>query len=155
MDIAAHLVADVTESWRARIELPGGGLGIDRIGELDLAGGRPERARFRRGFPARCLRLAGLLCRQCRRRPHQRDHRLGFLMTVFHHHPSVGREPAEALRRAQRWMRDPGRRAPGGFPEPLARAFEDRVARVEASLRERGDTMTAPAHWAGVVHLGR
>ncbi|MFJ7305263.1 CHAT domain-containing protein [Streptomyces sp. NPDC099088] len=53
----------------------------------------------------------------------------GFLVTVFHYHLSVGREPAEALRRAQRWMRNPDRKAPDGFPEPLARAFEDRSPR--------------------------
>ncbi|MBJ7903890.1 CHAT domain-containing protein [Streptomyces sp. DSM 110735] len=189
VDIAAHLAADVTESWRAYIALPGGGLRIDRIGALDLAGGGggggetgsgsgPGTGPGAEGARGVCVSLACCASNISLSHPDEgftvasaflaarasaviaslwplTNATTGFLMTVFHYHLSVGREPAEALRRAQRWMRDPDRRAPGGFPEPLARAFEDRVARVEASLRERGDSMTAPAHWAGVVHLGR
>ncbi|MEU1476947.1 CHAT domain-containing protein [Streptomyces sp. NPDC005760] len=181
VDIAAHLTADVTESWRAYIDLPGGGLGIDRIGALDLAGdGAGGGAGCGEGGASGgvCVSLACCASNISLSHPDEgftiasaflaartsaviaslwplTNATTGFLMTVFHYHLSVGREPAEALRRAQRWMRDPGRRAPGGFPEPLARAFEERVARVEASLHRRGDSMTAPAHWAGVVHLGR
>ena len=173
VDIAAHLAADVTESWRARVELSGGGLTIDRIGALDLAGGNEagsaggvcvslaccasniSLSHPDEGFTIASAFLAARASAVIASLWPLANATTGFLMTVFHYHLSVGREPAEALRRAQRWMRDPGRRAPGGFPEPLARAFEDRVARVEESLNRRGDSMTAPAHWAGVVHLGR
>ncbi|MFE0916298.1 CHAT domain-containing protein [Streptomyces nigra] len=173
VDIAAHLAADVTESWRARIVLPGGGLGIDRIGALDLTGDGVSGA-----SGGVCVSLACCASNVSLSHPDEgftvasaflaarasaviaslwplTNATTGFLMTVFHYHLSVGREPAEALRRAQRWMRDPDRRVPGGFPEPLAEAFADRVARVEAALRRRGDTMTSAAHWAGVVHMGR
>ncbi|WP_073946263.1 CHAT domain-containing protein [Streptomyces kebangsaanensis] len=174
VDIAAHLMADVTESWRARIALPDGGLRIDQISALDLAGptadiGSP------RGV---CVSLACCASNVSLSHPDEgftvasaflaaragaviaslwplTNATTGFLMAVFHYHLRRGHEPAEALRRAQRWMRDPDRRAPARFPAPLARAFEARVARFEASLREKGDSMTSPAHWAGVVHLGR
>ncbi|SED90229.1 CHAT domain-containing protein [Streptomyces sp. 2231.1] len=175
VDIAAHLTADVTESWRARIELPGGGLRIDQISALDLAA--PVRAG---GASPRGVCVSPACCASNLSLSHPGEGftiasaflaaragaviaslwpltnaTTGFLMAVFHYHLAAGREPAEALRRAQRWMRHPERRAPAGFPEPVARAFEDRVARFEASLRGRGDTMTSPAHWAGVVHMGR
>ena len=174
VDIAAHLVADVTESWRARIELAGGDLRIDQISALDLAGPAAD-GRSPRGV---CVSLACCASNINLSRPDEgftvasaflaaragaviaslwplTNATTGFLMAVFHYHLRTGHDPAEALRRAQRWMRDPGRRAPARFPAPLARAFEERVARFEASLRQRGDSMTSPAHWAGVVHLGR
>ncbi|WP_327697825.1 CHAT domain-containing protein [Streptomyces sp. NBC_00459] len=174
VDIAAHLVADVTESWRARIELADGGLRIDQISALDLAGtavdDRPPRgvcvslaccasnvslSRPDEGFTVASAFLAARAGAVIASLWPLTNATTGFLMAVFHYHLHTGHEPAEALRRAQRWMRDPDRRAPARFPEPLARAFEERVARFEASLRRKGDSMTSPAHWAGVVHLGR
>ncbi|UXY29679.1 CHAT domain-containing protein [Streptomyces sp. HUAS TT20] len=174
VDIAAHLMADVTESWRARIALAGGDLRIDQISALDLAGPAAD-GRSPRGV---CVSLACCASNISLSHPDEgftvasaflaaragaviaslwplTNATTGFLMTVFHYHLRNGHEPAEALRRAQRWMRDPDRRAPARFPAPLAHAFEARVARFEASLRAKGDSMTSPAHWAGVVHMGR
>jgi hypothetical protein len=175
VDIAAHLAADVTESWRATLRLPGGGLRLDRIGALDLAGS-PDAGAGPRGV---CVTLACCAGNVSFSHPDEgftlasaflaaragaviaslwpvTNAAVGFLMAVFHHHLCAGHEPAEALRRAQRWMRDPARRAPASLPGPAARAFEERMASFEKYLREeKGDSMTSPAHWAGVVHMGR
>lgn len=174
VDIAAHLSADVTESWRATLRLADAGLRIDRISALDLAG-TPDGGTGPRGV---CVALACCSGNVSFSHPDEgftlasaflaaragaviaslwpvTNAAVGFLMTVFHHHLCAGHEPAEALRRAQRWMRDPARRAPASLPGPVARAFEERMASFEKSLGESGDSMTSPAHWAGVVHMGR
>jgi CHAT domain-containing protein len=70
-------------------------------------------------------------------------------MNVFHQllngrHP----QPAQALREAQRWMLDPDREVPSGWP---------RVLREEADMAGRpgGPDLTSPEAWAGFTYQGR
>ena len=70
-------------------------------------------------------------------------------MNVFHQllngrHP----QPARALREAQRWMLDPDRQVPRGWP---------RVLREEADMAGRpgGPDLTSPEAWAGFTYQGR
>ncbi|TDC01354.1 CHAT domain-containing protein [Micromonospora fluostatini] len=71
------------------------------------------------------------------------DRATSLLMFMFHHFLMTERRPAwDALRRAQLWMLDPGRRPPEGMPRPLRRQLHQ----------------TDPAEivaWAGFVHWGR
>ncbi|MER6915355.1 CHAT domain-containing protein [Streptomyces sp. NPDC000594] len=63
------------------------------------------------------------------------------LMAVFHHHLRAGLGPVDALRAAQLWMLDPGRKDPGRLGERL-----------------RGDIgrpdLRRPAIWAAFIHQG-
>lgn len=71
------------------------------------------------------------------------DGATSLLMFMFHHYLRAEHHPAwDALRRAQKWMLDPGRRPPESMP---------------AQLREHLRTST-PADvlaWAGFVHFGQ
>ncbi|MGW1765623.1 CHAT domain-containing protein [Streptomyces sp. NPDC002073] len=71
-----------------------------------------------------------------------RDSASALMMAVFHHHVAVeGRSPADALREAQLWMLDPGRRDPGTLDGELLR---------EAT---RQDLDRLP-YWAAFIHQG-
>ncbi|MER6996707.1 CHAT domain-containing protein [Streptomyces sp. NPDC000410] len=64
------------------------------------------------------------------------------MMTVFHHHLAVeGLSPADALRAAQMWMLDPGRRNPGTLSGELLR-----------EMARPG--LERPAIWAAFTHQG-
>ncbi|MFJ3876715.1 CHAT domain-containing protein [Streptomyces sp. NPDC090077] len=71
------------------------------------------------------------------------DEATSLLMFMTHHYlRAEGREPAEALRLAQRWMADPGRSLPPHAPEGLARLLPRIVP----------DDLSA---WAGFIATGR
>ncbi|MFF8616092.1 CHAT domain-containing protein [Streptomyces sp. NPDC015350] len=71
------------------------------------------------------------------------DEATSVLMYMTHHYMRrEGRPPGKALRDAQLWMLDEGRRAPAGMPADMA-------ARVP--LIDVAD----PTGWAGFTHLGR
>lgn len=71
------------------------------------------------------------------------DEATSLLMFMTHHHlRAEGREPAEALRLAQRWMADPGRSLPPHAPDGLARLLR-RIAPHDLSA------------WAGFIATGR
>jgi CHAT domain len=63
------------------------------------------------------------------------------LMFLLHHYLSRGTRPVDALRRAQRWMLDPGRRIPASMPGQLREAIP-------------GVDLTDPVTWAGITHQG-
>jgi CHAT domain-containing protein len=63
-------------------------------------------------------------------------------------------EPAEALRRAQRWVRDATR---ADHAAEIPQLFADAAERVPERLRpfwERARLHAAPVHWAAFVHVG-
>jgi CHAT domain-containing protein len=71
------------------------------------------------------------------------DGATSLLMFMFHHFlRAEGLRPGRALRRAQLWMLDPGRKVPVTMPPELA----DRVPAIDP------DDLTA---WASFTHLGR
>ncbi|MEU8773575.1 CHAT domain-containing protein [Streptomyces sp. NPDC048606] len=71
------------------------------------------------------------------------DEATSLLMFMTHHYlRAEGREPAEALRLAQRWMADPGRALPPHAPDGLARLLPRIVP----------DDLSA---WAGFIATGR
>ncbi|NUQ97016.1 MAG: CHAT domain-containing protein [Streptomyces sp.] len=71
------------------------------------------------------------------------DSASALMMAVFHHFATVkGFDPAGALREAQLWMLDPGRRLPDGVLDVLNAG--------EAEL----PGLTRPALWASFIHQG-
>ncbi|MGN5376550.1 CHAT domain-containing protein [Streptomyces lasalocidi] len=71
------------------------------------------------------------------------DSASALMMAVFHHFAAVeGFDPAGALRAAQLWMLDPGRRLPDGVLDVLTAG--------EAEL----PGLTRPALWASFIHQG-
>ncbi|MFJ5032831.1 CHAT domain-containing protein [Streptomyces sp. NPDC088560] len=71
------------------------------------------------------------------------DSASALMMAVFHHFAAVeGFDPAGALRAAQLWMLDPGRRLPDGVLDVLTAG--------EAEL----PSLTRPALWASFIHQG-
>lgn len=71
------------------------------------------------------------------------DDATSVLMFLTHHFLRVeGEPPARALRRAQLWMLDPGRRLPAALPP----RFAERVRHIDP------DDLSA---WAGFTHLGQ
>ncbi|WP_281250180.1 CHAT domain-containing protein [Streptomyces monashensis] len=72
-----------------------------------------------------------------------RDSSAALMMAVFHHYLSVeGLSPVDALRAAQMWMLDPGRRAPESFDADL---------RAELA---KGPVLDRTAAWAAFIHQG-
>ena len=71
------------------------------------------------------------------------DRATSLLMFMFHHFLTTAPAgPRDALRMAQLWMLDPGRTAPPGMPEELARhATDPRLAELTT--------------WAALTHQGR
>ncbi|MGA5056327.1 CHAT domain-containing protein [Streptomyces pseudogriseolus] len=71
------------------------------------------------------------------------DDATSVLMFLTHHYLRIeGEPPANALRRAQQWMLDPGRELPPGLPARLA----ERARHIDP------DDLSA---WAGFTHLGQ
>jgi hypothetical protein len=72
------------------------------------------------------------------------DFRAAVLVFMFHHYLAQCLAPADALREAQLWMLDPGRRIPTGMPTCLAE---------DASAADAG--LDDPRGWAAFTHQGR
>jgi CHAT domain-containing protein len=71
------------------------------------------------------------------------DRDTSLLMYMFHHFLITDRRlPWDALRQAQLWMLDDGRRAPRDMPAPLRRILADADP-------------TRLVSWAGFVHWGQ
>lgn len=70
-----------------------------------------------------------------------KDAGTAIFMFMIHHHLGRGLRPVDALRRAQTWMLDEGRRVPASMPPALREAIT-------------GVDLTDPVTWAGVVHQG-
>jgi len=169
VDITAHLAPDPVEPWRSAVALPDGDLRADRIAGLDLGA----------AGTGVCVSLASCVSNISARHPDENFTVAaafltagascvlgslwpvsvgvtGLLMVLFHHHLARGHTPVEALRRAQLWMRDPGRTAPRRFGDAAAREELDRrTRRLEAGLADRGSSPVDPVNWAGIVLLGR
>ncbi|MET8824407.1 CHAT domain-containing protein [Streptomyces sp. NPDC004610] len=72
-----------------------------------------------------------------------RDSASALMMAVFHHHVSVaGLSPVDALRAAQMWMLDPGRKNPGSLGDDLL------------AVLNQGPRLDHPAAWAPFIHQG-
>jgi CHAT domain-containing protein len=79
----------------------------------------------------------------------------GLLMRRFHQELVNGQEPADALRRAQVWVRDGSTREKlSAFPDAYAQVLERVGSGPTRGLWEAGKAHRHPEHWAAFAYVG-